>query len=522
MNKKFRYSILLYLFFSFFIIPHTFAQISLKDLIMGKRDSVPLFNVADNAYNKEFKRVVGVYSSRLENALESNDEKAITLNYYNLAWWYLYHQDFDDALENFIEATKYKGAPFEMINSYGIASNIYSWTGEHELAMEYAQKALAVSEQDSIPIYFKAQARMYVGDAYRYANQLKQYYENYKLAGEYIIESRKLGQMDFSSSIALLYLLDSSDSVTILDYAFSIKYQYERIPEDQRRLFVLSLYKLADSFIKLKDYEREQEKKVLLFVAGLLLLGVISFFLFMQNRSKKKMNEKLQALNEQLKSENLLKTNILAILNHDLRHPVARWVNYLQLTERDPSAISPEMAANTSRKSLNISLNLLRNIDELLIWCKDQMQERPLELGNVEVKDLFEDIRVFFQYEDKVDFTFKDAENLTLKTSGSHLNIIMRNLTANAINAQQDEEKPIVFWEATRENNKTILSIRDNGNGIPDEDMRRFNTQTEKPVHRKGLGLQIVLDIARTINCKIEVSRPEGRGTIFRLIFEGE
>jgi tetratricopeptide (TPR) repeat protein len=85
------------------------------------------------------------------------------------------------------------------------------------------------------------------------------------------------------------------------------------------------------------------KKQKYYFIAGLFLLAIIGSLLFYQSRNRKKTNEKLQILNEnldlkntELDEANKAKTRFFSILNHDLRGPVANLVFFLQLQKESP------------------------------------------------------------------------------------------------------------------------------------------------------------------------------------------
>lgn len=457
------------------------------------------------------------FEDKRDLAIESGDENEILIAYYNLAWSYFYIADFDNALENFIHATGYKGDLYYTINAYGIASNIYCWTDRQKEGMEYADKALLIARESEDPSLM-GYALLYLGDAYNYSGNIAQAKNNYIDATEYFIKARNEGKIQIPTSTALLQLVNVDvDIERALEYTFIVKYMYDNGTRDDKQIFSLSLFKSLQSFMELRRLERQREQRVWIYTSGALLLIVIAFFLFLQNISKKKMNLKLQQLNTQLTEQNDTKIKILGILNHDLRRPVAHWVNFLELRKRvSYDEITPEM----ENKLLNASLGLLYNVEELLLWSKDQMYDMNEEETGVEISGLFDNIKTFFRYENRIRFFFNDPDNLAVRTQKEHLTIIMRNLTSNAVDALREEEEPFIEWTATRETNAIVLYIRDNGCGIFGDDTSTLGNDWTDISPKNGLGLQIVHDLAQKINCTIKVKPEQIKGTIFKLVFE--
>lgn len=97
----------------------------------------------------------------------------------------------------------------------------------------------------------------------------------------------------------------------------------------------------------------------------------------------------------------------------------------------------------------------------------------------------------------------------------------MRNLTANAIKALEGKENGKIEWNVIQKDNTIILSITDNGIGISPEKMKLLQHGSNKTSNIKdGLGLQIIHDLSKTINCRIEVAASSSEGSVFYLIFK--
>jgi C4-dicarboxylate-specific signal transduction histidine kinase len=83
------------------------------------------------------------------------------------------------------------------------------------------------------------------------------------------------------------------------------------------------------------------------------------------------------------------------------------------------------------------------------------------------------------------------------------MQVIMQNLTSNAVKALKNKSDATIIWTAYVAENKTCLSIKDNGPGMPENvlnDILKGNINSSKT----GLGLQIVMDLADSIGCKVE------------------
>lgn len=93
----------------------------------------------------------------------------------------------------------------------------------------------------------------------------------------------------------------------------------------------------------------------------------------------------------------------------------------------------------------------------------------------------------------------------------------MRNLTGNAIKALENNDNPTIRWKAWQEESSTFLAISDNGKGITTEQLKAFYDENESVGIQTGLGLHLIRDLAKAIDCSISVHSEANTGTEFIL-----
>src|SRR5690606_28530230 len=191
------------------------------------------------------------------------------------------------------------------------------------------------------------------------------------------------------------------------------------------------------------------------------------------------------------------------IINHDLRSPVSNLIHFLYL-KKENIAIDDPRAENQIYEGVE---NLLITMEDLLLWSKGQMKNFKPDFQNVPVNLLFEYVKINFSGYDNIRFEYTVSEkNECIWTDENYLKTIMRNLTTNAIKALSSRDEGVIHWKSSVENGKVILSVSDNGTGAG---MDKFKTlfDEEKAVETKsGLGLHLVRDLAKTINCTLSVN----------------
>lgn len=256
-----------------------------------------------------------------------------------------------------------------------------------------------------------------------------------------------------------------------------------------------------------------QKKQRIAFIAGIVLLCVIGVLLYWQNRMRKKTNTTLLQLNNELDEANKVKARFFAILSHDLRSPVANLVDFLRLQKEEPGLLSAEQTAFHQQKITASAEALLENMETMLLWSKEQMGNFKPKIKPVTVNKLFDYLQKALVSSQSIKFIFNDSQNLSLDSDESYLQVILYNLTSNAVKALKNTTNPVIEWKAYEENGKTVLSITDNGPGINEELLKIISSETTTYNNKTGLGLHLIRDLAKAINCQILLSN-SGSGTI--------
>ena len=280
--------------------------------------------------------------------------------------------------------------------------------------------------------------------------------------------------------------------------------------EDQREI------ELKNRQIKINKLELEaKEKQKWFYISGIFLLVIIGSLLFHQSYNRKENNQKLRQLNSQLEEANRIKTRFFGILNHDLRSPIANLIHFLHLQKENPEILNQETKERLQNKTISGAENLLSSMEDILLWSKGQMENFKPQPKKITVEQLFEDNKKVFSGYQHITFEYHNPENIEIFTDENYLKTILRNLTSNSINVFSTTENPTIIWKAWQEKNKTYLSITDNGPGSEKEKFRALYDETEVVGIKSGLGLHLIRDLAKAINCEISVNSIQNEGTTF-------
>jgi signal transduction histidine kinase len=277
---------------------------------------------------------------------------------------------------------------------------------------------------------------------------------------------------------------------------------------------------IRDEKIRLNQLMLDHKKKQLWYlIAGLALMVIIGGLLFNQSRNRRKTNQKLQMLNENLDQANKIKARFFSILNHDLRSPVYNLIHFLHLQKESPELLDAETKKSIEGKTISSAENLLASMEDLLFWSKDQMENFKPQPENVSVNDLFDDLKKHFSHVENVQLVFENPTNISVFTDENYLKTILRNLMANSIKALENTQNATVILKSGMENGSPFIAVSDNGPGGTSAQFRALYDEKEVVGIKTGLGLHLIRDLAKAINCHIAVDSKPGGGTTFKITF---
>ena|SRR6218665_3374499 len=446
-------------------------------------------NNIGNLYDdlKKYKEAINHYEKGLKHAEDADYKLLQTDLLTNLGRLHKRAKDYTKAEKYLKKSESYCR---ELESSQGLKSacsalgDLYLLQKKYDLAEKYYQEALTLSKDIEDPEY------LYVANA-----NLSELYEaksDYKKA--------------FTFMQAANVAKDSINKSEIAKNTEDLLRKYETRKKEQE---------IAIKNIQIKNADRQKWY----LIGGLLLLAIIGSLLFYQSRNRKKNNQKLQLLNTELDEANKAKTRFFSILNHDLRGPVASLVSFLQLQKESPGLLDEESTKRMQDKTMSGAENLLASMEDILQWSKSQMENFKPQPKKIYISTLFDDIQTHFSAEESIRISFENTENLQLNVDENYLKTIIRNLTGNAIKALQEIDHPNIIWKAWKEDNLSYLSITDNGSGATREQFKALYDDKEVSGIKSGLGLHLIRDLAKAIDCKIIVDTKINSGTTIILKF---
>jgi PAS domain S-box-containing protein len=228
---------------------------------------------------------------------------------------------------------------------------------------------------------------------------------------------------------------------------------------------------------------------------------------------------------ETLVQLNATKDQLFSIISHDLRGPVGKLKQLLDIYMDDPGIFDKatwDQVFHDMRRSADSLFQLLEN---LLSWARSQQKNDDLHYESVSLEPIVGDVFSILKLlaKDK-----KVALEMNIKLAGPLLtdrhvlSTILRNLVHNALKFSNPggtilvsaAETPAELW----------IEVKDEGVGMsPDvlhrifqkkERMTTFGTGKEKG---QGIGLGLCRDLALSLGANLTAESALGRGTAIRL-----
>ncbi len=271
-----------------------------------------------------------------------------------------------------------------------------------------------------------------------------------------------------------------------------------------------------------KERTREIDEKNSLLIQQTEELNSTNTLLEERQQQVEEQADELTTQRDQLSEANSVKDKLFSIIAHDLRSPFNTLKGFVNLLQSRYADYSDEERKNMLNIIDNSSEHVYNLLDNLLNWSRSQMGAIHFvpEMGNVvdvagNIITLFKDQAAVKNISIESNF---DAENISLMIDKEMINIVLRNLLANAIKYTNVNGK--VQLNCTREKDHVIISVKDDGVGISEEDKEKlfrndvhFTSRGTNSETGTGLGLILCKELVEKHRGKIWIESEVNKGT---------
>lgn len=180
------------------------------------------------------------------------------------------------------------------------------------------------------------------------------------------------------------------------------------------------------------------------------------------------------------------------------------------------------MQASLLQKAIADNDRLLRLIDNILLASRAENEQPVLNKTRINLSEFMYKLHEEIFSKDKGRIQITSDKNHFIEADEQVLSIILSNLIENALKYSPGETHVDVSIQ--QNNSKTILTIKDNGPGIPvgekekvfDKFYRVGNEETRN-AKGTGLGLYIVKNLCGLHGIDLKLSDNKPKGSVFTL-----
>lgn len=201
---------------------------------------------------------------------------------------------------------------------------------------------------------------------------------------------------------------------------------------------------------------------------------------------------------------------------HEIKNPLTPMKLSIQYLQKAIDNNSPNVKEMTS----NVARTLVEQIDHLSKIASDFSQFANIGNPRKEVFDLHEvlqSLTALYTATDNLDFNWKPVDQrIMLFADRTQLNRLFTNLLQNGLEAASDRERRKIGIEEKLEGDFIVVSISDNGSGIPEQTRDKiFTPNFTTKSSGTGLGLAMSKSIIENAAGEIWFETHEGLGTTF-------
>jgi len=216
------------------------------------------------------------------------------------------------------------------------------------------------------------------------------------------------------------------------------------------------------------------------------------------------------------------KSNFLSTIAHELKRPVSSLSFNLDCLTMPAFYADKEKHDLMVNRSVNATAELYNTINMIVALAKSEEGLLKLKPTPVDISRLFFDLKERFMSQPvkKLEIqTHIEPELSTIVADESLLLQCFANLIDNSIKYSGSEV--LIVIKVHRSDTRIIISIKDNGFGIPEEKLAlifdKYSRvhETETKINGYGIGLNYVKTIVEKHDGEVKVQSKKGEGTEF-------
>lgn len=237
-----------------------------------------------------------------------------------------------------------------------------------------------------------------------------------------------------------------------------------------------------------------------------------------RNRLVQRQKEELSEANRRIEQVTAQKLQFFTNVSHEIKTPLTLILGPLNKMAQDAPVGAFTDDIRIVRKNAE---RLKRVIDQLLDFRKIENNKMGLRVTKTDLVFFIQEVKSYFSnmaQSKQIDYTFQhDMDSLFVWVDTDKMEKILTNLLSNAFKFTPEQGK--ITIRLREEEAEFVLSVEDNGEGIPPENMafvfERFFTSGQNYAPGTGIGLHLTREFVLMHKGSIQVESEQGKQTVF-------
>ncbi len=230
--------------------------------------------------------------------------------------------------------------------------------------------------------------------------------------------------------------------------------------------------------------------------------------------------ENLNTMAGALQKSEVLKTDFISNVSHEIKTPLAIIQSYATMLDND--SLDTNERQKCIRALTQASKRLSDLVSNILKMNKLENQEIKPDISEFRLSDQLAEIIIGYEelFESKGIELECNLEDTVISSCPSYLEIVWSNLISNAIKFTEEGGK--ISISLHRDSKNAIVTVSDTGCGIVNETgkhifERFYQGDTSRKSHGNGLGLALVKKVIDVLGGEISVQSELNKGSIFTI-----
>jgi len=389
-----------------------------------------------------------------------------------------------------------------------------------------------------LPIHNGEEVSSFIGTSYN----IDQFFKDFKDEFKGVFDTKSLGVLsrEGNSDEKKYFSMDGEivDIAEVTSARYKVEIPFNLVDEmavDLQSYF--SMIEKSDVFStngvlyshineeKVRKMILKETSKYIVFTIILFMATSLLLWLYIQEKVERISKYKeIEIYNLKLKKTLEMKDMLFSIIGHDLRSPFTSLLGYFQMIDRKFDKYDKDQI-KVMLDTMSVSCNKLSTLtDNILRWSVIHNKKMSYNPENIDLKEMIRGYEEVFKVQlnsKQLNLKIDISERIKVVSDKNLLEGSLRNLISNAIKFSRAGGTINVLAE--ERNNHILLSVEDNGVGIP-EDIKpnllkgsyitTLGTGNEKGM---GLGLYIAKELSKLNKGGLSFESTQGIGTRFTI-----